>query len=202
MHFVEKRYCHSWVKFHWVLFWDVKLTISQNVSWDPSVGTCGRYGMKKLSTLLALYRRIDRSPLEPPHKGQVMRAFVDLYVVGLRKLLKKIELSMIWDVTMLMWRHNATSHVTLQCSSVWRQCYGVNVMLYTCILITQFRCRSYTGLTQCRNYNDTWRRHDVETLCALLALCEGNQVISGLPPQRISDAWLWCFLWSQPEKIC
>ena len=36
----------------------------------------------------------------------------------------------------------------------------------------------------------SWWRHQMETFSALLALCEGN------PP--VTDAELWCFLWSAP----
>ena len=37
-----------------------------------------------------------------------------------------------------------------------------------------------------------WWRHQMETLSALLSLCEGNPVAS--------DAEFWCFLWSAPEE--
>ena len=52
-----------------------------------------------------------------------------------------------------------------------------------------------------------WRRHDMETLSALLALCEGNPtVIGGFPSRRASNADFyvsfdidltnyWCFFW-------
>ena len=41
----------------------------------------------------------------------------------------------------------------------------------------------------------TWRRHQMATFSALLALCAGNSPISGeFPAQRPVE--LWCFLWS------
>ena len=47
----------------------------------------------------------------------------------------------------------------------------------------------------------TWWRHQMEILSALLALCEGNPFVTGgFPSQWASDAELWCFLWSTPEK--
>ena len=42
---------------------------------------------------------------------------------------------------------------------------------------------------------------DMETLSALLALCEGNPpVTGGFPSQRSSNADLWCFLGCYPEQ--
>ena len=48
---------------------------------------------------------------------------------------------------------------------------------------------------QCSGKCDwTWRRHDMQTLSALLGLCEGKQQYTGgFPSQRASDAELWCF---------
>ena len=64
---------------------------------------------------------------------------------------------------------------------------------------------------------DPWRFFDMESLCTLLALCEGNPMVTvGFPSQRASSAklapgqqWiplekgsnhkLWCFLWCHPE---
>ena len=60
----------------------------------------------------------------------------------------------------------------------------------------------------------TWWHHQMETFAALLAPCEGNPpVTGGFPSQRpvtrsfsvsltkASDAELWCFLWSAPERL-
>ena len=42
----------------------------------------------------------------------------------------------------------------------------------------------------------TWRRHDMDTLSALLALCEGNPpVTGGFLSQRASNAEIWCFFY-------
>ena len=41
----------------------------------------------------------------------------------------------------------------------------------------------------------SWWRHEMETLSALLALCEENSpATGGFPSQRASHAQLWCFL--------
>ena len=38
----------------------------------------------------------------------------------------------------------------------------------------------------------------METISALLVLCEGNPPVNGgFPSQKASDAELWCFLWSE-----
>ena len=42
--------------------------------------------------------------------------------------------------------------------------------------------------------HNIWWRHQMETFSALLAPCSGNSPVPG------SDAELWCFLWSAPEK--
>ena len=42
----------------------------------------------------------------------------------------------------------------------------------------------------------------METIYALLALCEGNALVTGeFPSQKASEAELWCFLWSVPEQM-
>ena len=42
------------------------------------------------------------------------------------------------------------------------------------------------------------RHHGIKTLSTLLALCEGNPLVtSGFPSQRVSNAGLWCFHWSE-----
>ena len=46
----------------------------------------------------------------------------------------------------------------------------------------------------------TWRRRQMETFPALLALCEGNPLVTlWIPLIKATDAGLWCFLWSAPE---
>ena len=40
-----------------------------------------------------------------------------------------------------------------------------------------------------------WWHHQMETFYMLLALCEGNPLVT-----KASDAELWCFLWSVPEQ--
>ena len=41
----------------------------------------------------------------------------------------------------------------------------------------------------------------METFSALLALCEGNLPVNRwIPLTKVSDAELWCFLWSVPEQ--
>ena len=45
-----------------------------------------------------------------------------------------------------------------------------------------------------------WWRHDIETLSALLAICEGNPPMSGaFPLLRTSNSQLWRFLYCWPE---
>ena len=46
------------------------------------------------------------------------------------------------------------------------------------------------------NLLNTWWRHQMETVSALLALCAGND--RWIPLTKASDAELWCFLWSAP----
>ena len=48
----------------------------------------------------------------------------------------------------------------------------------------------------------TWWHRQMETLSALLALCEGNSSVTGKFPSQgnASDAKLWCFLSSTPEQ--
>ena len=48
----------------------------------------------------------------------------------------------------------------------------------------------------------TWWYHAVETLTALLALCEGNPPVTtgGFPSQRASNVDLWYFLCCKPEQ--
>ena len=43
--------------------------------------------------------------------------------------------------------------------------------------------------------NRSWWRHQMETFSALLALCGPRWI----PHTKVSDAELWCFLWSAPE---
>ena len=46
-----------------------------------------------------------------------------------------------------------------------------------------------------------WWRHQMETVSALLSLCEGNPpVTGGFPLTKASDTEFWCFLWSAPEQ--
>ena len=46
-----------------------------------------------------------------------------------------------------------------------------------------------------------WWRRQMETFSALLALCAGNSPVTGeFPPQMASNAELWCFSWSAPNK--
>ena len=48
---------------------------------------------------------------------------------------------------------------------------------------------------------ESWCHHDMETLSALLALCEGNPLLSsGFPSQRASNAELWYFACCQPKQ--
>ena len=61
-------------------------------------------------------------------------------------------------------------------------------------------------LAWCRRwYNHifrSWWCHDMETIFALMALCEGNPpVIDGFPSQRASDAGLWSLHLCRPEQI-
>ena len=53
-------------------------------------------------------------------------------------------------------------------------------------------CTSTVWLIPTCLYIPRWR-HQMETFCALLALCAGNS-------PGTSDAELWCFLWSAPEQ--
>ena len=47
----------------------------------------------------------------------------------------------------------------------------------------------------------SWCRLDMETISALLSLCEGNpSVIGGLPSQMTSSGGLWCFLCCQLQQ--
>ena len=47
----------------------------------------------------------------------------------------------------------------------------------------------------------TWRRHQMETSIALLALLWGETTgHRWIPLTKASDAVLWCFLWSAPEQ--
>ena len=46
----------------------------------------------------------------------------------------------------------------------------------------------------------TRRRHNMGTFAALLALCEGNPLITGgFPSQSSSHALLWYYLWCKPR---
>ena len=46
-----------------------------------------------------------------------------------------------------------------------------------------------------------WRYHDMKTLSALLAIREGNPLVTGsFPSQKVSDAELCCFLYNQVEQ--
>ena len=48
----------------------------------------------------------------------------------------------------------------------------------------------------------TWCRHDMETIAALLTLCEGNPPVTGaFPSQRVSHAELRCFLYRSLYKM-
>ena len=46
----------------------------------------------------------------------------------------------------------------------------------------------------------SWWRHQMETFSALLAICAGIHRSPVNSPHKASDAELWCFLWSAPEK--
>ena len=46
----------------------------------------------------------------------------------------------------------------------------------------------------------SWWHHQMETFSTLLALCEGNHRPLGDSLAKVSDAELWCFLWSAPEQ--
>ena len=45
----------------------------------------------------------------------------------------------------------------------------------------------------------TWWRHQMETFSALPAFMRGTTGHRRIPLTRVSDAELWCFLWSVPE---
>ena len=46
-----------------------------------------------------------------------------------------------------------------------------------------------------------WKRYDMETLSALLSLCDGNPPFkAGLPSQRNTNIQLWCYLWCEHEQ--
>ena len=46
-----------------------------------------------------------------------------------------------------------------------------------------------------------WLCQDIQTFSGLMALCEGNPpVTGGFPPQRASNAELWCVLWCMFEQ--
>ena len=45
----------------------------------------------------------------------------------------------------------------------------------------------------------TWRRHQMETFSALLALYAGNSPVTDEFPSQRPVTELWCFLWSSPE---
>ena len=50
------------------------------------------------------------------------------------------------------------------------------------------------------NCNMTSWRHQMETFSAILAICEGNSLVtSEFPHTKASDPELWCFLWSAHE---
>ena len=70
---------------------------------------------------------------------------------------------------------------------------------------SQEKCFVYfMGHTHNRSWLDLvpWWRHQMETFSTpLLALCEGNPPMTGrFPPSKASNAELWWFLWSAPEK--
>ena len=51
-------------------------------------------------------------------------------------------------------------------------------------------------------YRLPWWLHYMETFSVLLALYEGNPLVtSGFPSQRASNVELWCFLWFAPEQM-
>ena len=47
-----------------------------------------------------------------------------------------------------------------------------------------------------------WRRHEMEALSTLLALCEGNPPLTGgFPSQRVSNVGLWCIFVAILNKL-
>ena len=63
--------------------------------------------------------------------------------------------------------------------------------------------RQWTGpslvqVMACHLFGVTWWRHQMEPFSALLALCAGNSPVPVIS-RHVSDAELWCFLWSAPE---
>ena len=68
------------------------------------------------------------------------------------------------------------------------------------IAICSYSMGYINGLLQDCN-NPTWWRHQMETFCALLAICAGNSPVTCEFPYitKASGAELWCFLWSTSE---
>ena len=45
-----------------------------------------------------------------------------------------------------------------------------------------------------------WWHHQLETFCVFVALCAGSSPVTGEFPWQASDAEIWRFRWSVPEK--
>ena len=77
----------------------------------------------------------------------------------------------------------------------WPSCPGgggvklINTVLSFCWFITY----------HIMNFSALWR-HQMETFCALLALCAGISPVTSEFPSQASDTEFWCLLWSTLQK--
>ena len=89
------------------------------------------------------------------------------------------------------------NHWSLWCVIViWIKKYGL-LLFSICLLALTMACLWWIhGIVWAK------RRHNTETLSALLALCEANpSVTNRFPAQRASNAgFLWCFLWCYAKQ--
>ena len=69
-------------------------------------------------------------------------------------------------------------------------------------MISSFMRGGFLSEIQLYNHQFSWRRHDMETLSALLVLYVGNPLVTGgLPSQRTSNAIFDSFVVVRPKKL-
>ena len=158
---------------------------------------------------------------EFPPQRPVTRSFDVLFYMCLNKRLGEqsgyrwfiTPFNSLWGHCNMKWTRIVIVYqlwsIQLQCDDAmsWeRALYNWSIMRGIALPIAPFQLELWVRfflITICQYEvrDDIWWSHEMDTLFAVLAFCEGNPpVAGGLPLQRANDAKLWCFHWWQSAQ--
>ena len=153
--------------------------------------------METFSALLAI--RVGNSPVlsEFPAQRPVTWSFDVFFDRHLNKRLSKQSWSSWFEMLSCpLWCHcNGLKGWCHHFDEIWP--LPVQVMKKIAIMLQFYTC----DISCVFLAHDGWC-YEMEALCALLALCEGNPPVTGIfPSQKASNAALRCFFWCQVSPI-